>query len=546
MSDAPREEAPREGSVAGYDRDEIHLDPEEWVDDVAEAPEALFSPMDLWPGLAAVFRSGGIAEAAKSDTDVAATAESRHLTVDAPTEVQPRERFPVHVQLTIAPRGPFSEPTRTFAIPEQGRSITIDVSASDNLASASSTTAQTIVQRGADSDPLRFELVATREGRGSVDVKAFADAQFIGAVHVEVTVQNDAQGSRQRVAVPSTIAAGDARALTLEIRLDDARENYEFQIRGNGFTERPVRAPFADLDVAARGLQQQLNELARGARYSELAVHTILSNQGADLFARLPLAVQTRLTQSVGSADRLSIVLTDNDPVPWELVYLTKGANPGFLSDRFLVTRWPYGAGPPLELGLGSRCYVLPPDPPTAASNEIDTVESRVGSGRRLHTVNDVLHELAARGFGLMHFAAHNVPQFNRPAASSIQLDQAFTQAMVGRTLEGALAERRPLVFLNACSSNTPTPTLADTGAEGWATRFLLIGAGGFIGTLWEIRDASAARFADAFYAGIVNGSSVGAAFRDARAAIRSGGDPTWLAYTLYAHPSALYRGAGA
>lgn len=37
---------------------------------------------------------------------------------------------------------------------------------------------------------------------------------------------------------------------------------------------------------------------------------------------------------------------------------------------------------------------------------------------------------------------------------------------------------------------------------------------------------------------------SVGRAFREARDAIRREGDPTWLAYTLYADPLALYEGA--
>lgn len=562
-ADEPPDGKPREGSVQGYEREVVRLDADAWVVDVVAEPEAAIAtpapapaPSPALPpapepiarcrpaAIAGAVGADAPPEDGVDDRDAAATAQSRHLTVDAPTRVPPRAAFAVHVQFTLAARGAHCEPTRGFAVPEPGRWVSVDLSPSDHLEARSATTARVRVPPDADSDPIRFELVAAREGEAGVDVKAFADQQFLGAVHVRMTVQAGAQqGTRQRLGVPSTIMPGDAHALTLEIRLDERRENYEFQIRGDGYTEKPVRVPFADLDRAARGLQQQLNELARGTRYSDRAVQTILGNQGADLHARLPRAVQTRLAQSAGAAERLSIVLSDNDPVPWELVYLSDVAEPGFLSDRFLVTRWPYGAAPPIELGAGERCYVLPPDPPRAASSEIAQVESHVGSGRRLHTVDEVLHELAAHRAGLMHFAAHNVPQFGRPASSSIMLDQPFTQALVGRTLEGALAGCRPLVFVNACSSNTPTPTLADTGAEGWATRFLLVGAGAFVGTLWEIRDAAAARFADAFYAGVVAAKPLGTAFRDARAAIRSQGDPTWLAYTLYAHPSARYLG---
>jgi len=557
MSDVPRDDPPREGSVEGYDRDVVRLDPEAWVDDVIDEPDSPARESDdddfhfeLPAGGKVRFRSGSLdvalvrAEAAADDA-VRQSSESRHLTVDAPTQVPPREAFPVHVQLTVDARGSVSEPTRIFVIPEAGRAVTVDLRASDNLAATSATTMQVTVLRGEDSDPVRFELAATREGKASVDVRAFADQQFIGAAHVEMMVQADAQRGQQRVAVPSIITGNDKRGLTLEVRLDEDRAYYEFQIRGDSFTEPPMRARFGDLDLAARGLQQQLNDLARGTKYSDVAVQTILSNQGADIFAGLPPRVRTRLVEAVGAAERLSIVLTPNDPMPWELVFVTDGPTPGFLSDLFLVTRWPYGASPPLDVGHGERCYVLPPNAPAAATNEIAAVTQRIGAGKQLRTVNDVLAELGGRKFGLLHFAAHNVPNFARPSASAITLDQPFTQSLVGRTLEGALAACRPLVFLNACSSNTPTPSLADTGAEGWATRFLLIGAGGFIGTLWEIRDGSAASFADAFYAHVADGRPLGVAFREARTAIRRDGDPTWLAYTLYAHPAALYGGDG-
>jgi hypothetical protein len=566
MSDVPRDDdPPPDGTVERYGHDVVRLVPEEWVIDVADEPADDEFHLELSTDGDFRFRSGslvtalqrnlshvdliptpaGMAEAAADDA-VRQSAESRHLTVDAPTQVVPGDPFAVHVQLTVDARGPVSEPMRLFVIPEEtGRVVTVDLRASDNLAPASGTTRQVTVLRGADSDFARFELTATREGKATVDVRAFTDQQFIGAAHVEMMVQADAQGGQQRIAVPSIITANDKRGLTLEIRLDEDKTYYEFQIRGDSFTEPPMRGRFGDLDLAARGLQQQLNELAtaRNVKYSDLAVQTMLSNQGADLFARLPPAVQSRLVESIGAAERLSIVLSDNDPMPWELVYVTKGPTPGFLSDLFLMTRWPYGASPPLDVGHGERCYVLPPDPPTAAVSEIAAVTQRIGAGKRLSTVNDLLAELGGRQFGLLHFAAHNVPNFSSPSASAILLDQPFTQSLVGRTLEGALTQCRPLVFLNACSSNTPTPSLADTGAEGWATRFLLIGAGGFIGTLWEIRDGSAASFADAFYAHLANRAPLGVAFREARTAIRKDGDPTWLAYTLYAHPAALYGG---
>ena len=560
MAKEEPQDPPGEGSVAGWDRDVEHIDVDAWVDDVIEDPPAGVtrkSPFDdlIFRGatLRNPFETGpfvdhepgpAIAIDAAQANDLRSSAESRHLSVDAPTEARAGEEFVVHVQLTMDQRGKQSAALRPFEVPEQGRRVNVDVSASDNLLPLSATTAELLVQRGRDSDFVRFPIQALGDGKATVDVRAFADQQFIGAVHLDMMVHADAQKGQQHARAASQLTGPDKGGLTLEIRLDAKKTFYEFQLRGDGFNEKPVRAEFGDLDAAARGLQQELNELARGTRYSPAAMQAILRGQGAALWKLLPPEVQKKLVGSIGVANRLSIVLTENDPVPWELVYAGGGSRSGFLSDLFLVTRWQYGASAPLEVGRGERCYVLPPDGLTAAAAEIATVQKHVGEGIEISRVDDVLEQMNRHAFGLMHFAAHNVPNFARPLASSIQLDQAFVQSMVAGYTNGPLTDCAPLVFINACSSATPTLTWAS--AEGWATRFLDAGAGCFVGTLWEIRDGSAATFADEFYRELGKRSPIGTAFGVARAAIKAENDPTWLAYTLYANPFASFQGTGA
>jgi len=102
------------------------------------------------------------------------------------------------------------------------------------------------------------------------------------------------------------------------------------------------------------------------------------------------------------------------------------------------------------------------------------------------------------------------------------------------------LGKTHPLVFLNACQIGRTAMSLTDIG--GWAAQFLRAGAAAFIGAYWSIFDKAAHDFALAFYGRLLTGMTVGKAVQEARRAIRPLGDPTWLAYTVYADPLAAVQ----
>ena len=100
-------------------------------------------------------------------------------------------------------------------------------------------------------------------------------------------------------------------------------------------------------------------------------------------------------------------------------------------------------------------------------------------------------------------------------------------------------------MFLNACRTDGQAPLY--TTVEGWAASFLRAGAGAFIGSLWEVTDTSASTYAQQFYQAALAGHTLGESARQARDAIRDNpADPTWLAYTLYADPTATVSTAPA
>lgn len=243
-----------------------------------------------------------------------------------------------------------------------------------------------------------------------------------------------------------------------------------------------------------------------------------------------------------GRVRRARIVGAD-DPIPWELLFPVAAGRPQtFLSDQLLISRWALSAyAAPWEVGKGSACYVLPESAPPAARDEIRRVEAMLGTGQHIATLDALLGALDAADFGLLHFAAHNIVASDLPASAWIKLDQPFEQGMLGADRVNAFMRSAPLVFMNACNSGAGSPLWV--GSTGWAGRFLAAGAGAFVGSLWQVRDAPAKEFAASFYQDLKQGKTLGDAFQAARAHVGQSGDPTRLGYTLFGRREARLAG---
>ena len=105
---------------------------------------------------------------------------------------------------------------------------------------------------------------------------------------------------------------------------------------------------------------------------------------------------------------------------------------------------------------------------------------------------------------------------------------------------EESLLQFRPTIFLNACGSagESGRQTLFDH----WAKSFIRRGAGAFIGSMWNIRSATANRFGIEVYRALKEGAAttLGQAVDLARRrSARDPSDPTRLAYALYGEDSA-------
>jgi CHAT domain-containing protein len=182
---------------------------------------------------------------------------------------------------------------------------------------------------------------------------------------------------------------------------------------------------------------------------------------------------------------------------------------------------------------------VVPQGSPAAAQQEVATVQKALGAanGSIVTTLGDLLKLLKAGDFSLLHFASHNVADPNATGGLYVPFGKSkFDYSFTGKWKSKQFRSQLPLVFMNACTSGGTVPLY--TSLATWADRFVDCGSGAFIGSLWEIRDASAMTFATTFYEAFAGGRNLGESMSAAKRSLK-GSDPTRLAYTLYGNPLA-------
>lgn len=178
-------------------------------------------------------------------------------------------------------------------------------------------------------------------------------------------------------------------------------------------------------------------------------------------------------------------------------------------------------------------------------------IVSRVGGSRLLAGADAT--ETAVRsipaGFTILHFATHAFVDDVHPERSAVLLSSAGSDdgLLQAREIADLPLDGR-VVVLSACRTATGA-VLAGEGVVGLSRSFFQAGARTVVGTLWAIRDDHAARFAEAFYASLAGGQSVGFALRQARRRSIADGLPAsaWASYVVIGDGSVvpLPRAAG-
>lgn len=436
---------------------------------------------------------------------------------------------------------------------------------------------ETTVLPEADSPPLVFDLRPLRVGDAHVIFYFFQNGDPVGTVtvRIECTPAEEGPPAAQPPAPLRVGAFPTPPDMVLFIEALSSPRALQFTLmRGGGASWRtfPLVGLEADLAAYADGLYRSLTGIT--VRSDPTAVlhdrfcARVIPGPEADLRAQqvgqnlwrhlIPdelKAVYAR--EREGWRDRSLLVFSDEPYLPWELVwpYGENWEDEVPWCGTLGLTRWLRrdakncgNDSPPAELALHCLAVLAPTDAglPTALAER----DFLIGLARQrglqnlspaTPTLEAVQRLLAGGQYDWLHAAAHG--KFHRESPdghSALWLEGGATlapEALVGRAIEGHLRQRRPAFVFNACEVGRLGRGL--TGMGGWATRLISAGAGLFAAPLWEVTDDGALAFVQGFYQRLLKGATVAEAARQARLEARRQGDPTWLAYSVYAHPNA-------
>lgn len=441
---------------------------------------------------------------------------------------------------------------------EIGDVIDIVVSPRSGFVVSGSPDGQLRVTDDAESLPIQVKLLATELGPGLITVYAFREGNALGSLTISPDVV--APGTQTGPQTRETRGLGDARPaeadlvlLILEQRDHDGEPELEFRLTAKNrelglnlkrFGPVPLKsspgAYFTDLFT-------EIEQLPVDTRRQQEVATERLGALGADLFSTLfPADLRVLLW---GLQERITSVLIQSDEawVPWEICRLVTERDGRFVEgpffcEAFEVTRWVPGEALIGQLTMEEVGLIVPPDSGLLqAANEAAMVHGLASDTRSVVDIPpnylDVRKAFSDAVYDAVHFVGHGAfPDPSNPSKAEISL--SGNHKLRPTDLAGAAANlglKRPLVFFNACQAGRGA--IALTGVGGWATAMVRAGVGAFVGTHWEVTDTLAATFAERFYQALDAGLSIGAATRDARLAIK-GGDPTWLAYTVFAEPT--------
>jgi hypothetical protein len=413
-----------------------------------------------------------------------------------------------------------------------------------------------------ESRHIQFKLKAVEEGPASIRVRAFLGGEPLGLISLEsVVVPEAGQAVRDphpkrarsgRLATPSPQLpdltlfveewqAGDDTQYRILLTANDPALELNLHTYGPFTLELDPAQFFADFFT-------EIEQLPLGTRAERDLADRRLAAKGAYLSQTL---LPDDLREKLWTVrDRItSVIVQSEEPwIPWELCRLT-GREDGrivegpFLCEAYTMTRWLPGIGFKRPLTLRNLALVVPDDSALPLSGAERAYVQSLARGRRKVTEVPAtfakLQDAFAKGvYDAWHFTGHGAARDENPDRSPILLAEG--EQFTPESLSGAAANvgiPHPLVFINACQVGRAGMAL--TGIGGWANRFVEAGAGAFIGAYWSVYDEAAYTFATEVYTRLLKGVPVGRAVRDARLAIRKAGDPTWLAYTVFADPLA-------
>jgi hypothetical protein len=484
--------------------------------------------------------------------DIQYEALAHRLVADFPASFAPGEKVSLFARLITDPD---FEPRL-----EAGTEVRLLARTSGVLRLDGPTEAALIFDGKEKSRAAGFEVTATEAGTGRAEIHVLHRQESLGDLTFSALVKEgatDTSPKDQEVILSRVSVRSADLTLVIQEHYQDGKRGLRLwltaddpQLGLNMRSSEPVlfemepreylKDLFRDFEMAQRGPEEDQERI---------------SALGDSLFGRL-LPPDIRGVLWLQRHRLRSVHILSHEPwIPWELCKLnglesSRITEGDFLCEAFAVTRWRLGTARRPILHLGRMAVIHQEDSGLAtATQERDFLLSLAEKGRTVETIPGnyipVRQTLAAGTYDGLHFIGHGT--FRSGDRAALQLNANQRQELRPQDLTGKVANlgnASPLVFLNACEAGQGGFAL--TGMGGWAQSFLDAGAAAFLGPYWHVPDEPASRFAKTFYPKLLQGDlSIGEAVRQTRLEMRqqNPGDPTRLAYALYADPQAKVVG---
>lgn len=426
------------------------------------------------------------------------------------------------------------------------------------------TKSATIVPGGKEEEAYCYFTLKGKEiVKGQIRIYAFQEGDPLGRLEIEIAIIKKVKTPSKPIKkeeIPLQAAIGkqpDLKVMILEHIAPNGETEINFQVTADlpdlkiKLKDYGTKTFTASASNYCSNLFKDIEKLNMEVAQNKNRVVRRLELLGADLYEKLiPEELQVLLWEN---KDRIKTVtiLSDEPWIPWEICRLHAKVDgiiqsAGFLCELFELTRWmPKHDGVDPALAFKKLAVVIPNDSNLKlGQRELKTLQAISKSKYQVTeipaTYKDLTDNFASGQYSLWHFSGHGETRdITDPDRSEMILNgkDRLSPLDISDTVKN-LGIAKPLVFLNACQIGKTGFSL--TGVGGWAPKFISSGASVFIGAYWAIIEDAACKFTQEFYNNLfVKHCSVGRAVKEARKSIKALGDPTWLAFTVYADPHA-------
>ena len=281
--------------------------------------------------------------------------------------------------------------------------------------------------------------------------------------------------------------------------------------------------------------------------YDPQVIEDNLVAKGQNLYSELfPLDFQEFFWKHRNNINSIQVI--SQEPwIPWEIIKPWKNGENGpeedeFLCVKYAFTRWLENVPIKQKTKIEKIKIVVPKDTNLpSAKKEFQWIKQfatqsmlKAENVTRDSKYSEVMKSLKEGGFDLLHFSTHGSYEKKYAKMSALVLqDGKLLRAENINGITANFGQDNPVVILNACETGRQGFSL--TGIGSWADAFLKAKSSAFIGTLWSIDDVTAQKFTEHLYQNLRNKIPLDKAVQSARIEARQHGDPSWLAYTLYA-----------